>query len=159
MYSVLNKSRPYYRRIKKMKVIGERKAVARRLAELTGEAVVYTRMPSRRRKASPKTVCISVSGNTARLGTRGSSFETGEKASLRASYSMIPRVGDRKTPLFPSSLRYSTLPSRSRIKEHHLIKCFFQKLKWFRRIFTRYDKLDFSFLAFVYIGAIAILLK
>lgn len=28
-----------------MKVIGERKAVARRLAELTGEAVVYTRMP------------------------------------------------------------------------------------------------------------------
>jgi hypothetical protein len=45
MYSVLNKSRPYYRRIKKMKVIAERKAVARRLAELTGEAVVYTRMP------------------------------------------------------------------------------------------------------------------
>lgn len=28
-----------------MKVIGERKAVARRLADLTGEAVVYTRMP------------------------------------------------------------------------------------------------------------------
>ncbi len=44
-------------------------------------------------------------------------------------------------------------------KERHLIECFFQKLKWFRRIFTRYDKLDSSFLAFVYIGAIAILLK
>lgn len=44
-------------------------------------------------------------------------------------------------------------------KERHLIECFFQKLKWFRRIFTRYDKLDASFLAFIYIGAIAILLK
>ena len=44
-------------------------------------------------------------------------------------------------------------------KERHLIECFFQKLKWFRRIFTRYDKLDSSFLAFVYIGAISILLK
>ena len=29
---------------------------------------------------------------------------------------------------------------------------------WFRRIATRYDKLDESFLAFVYIAAIAILL-
>ena len=44
-------------------------------------------------------------------------------------------------------------------KERHLVECFFQKLKWFRRVFTRYDKLDVSFLAFVYIAAIAILLK
>lgn len=44
-------------------------------------------------------------------------------------------------------------------KERHLVECFFQKLKWFRRVFTRYDKLDDSFLAFVYIGAICILLK
>ena len=44
-------------------------------------------------------------------------------------------------------------------KERHLIECFFQKLKWFRRVFTRYDKLDASFLAFVQVAAIAILLK
>ena len=44
-------------------------------------------------------------------------------------------------------------------KERHLIECFFQKLKWFRRVFTRYDKLDVSFLAFVHIAAIAILLR
>ncbi len=25
-------------------------------------------------------------------------------------------------------------------KERHLVECFFQKLKWFRRIFTRYDE-------------------
>ena len=43
-------------------------------------------------------------------------------------------------------------------KGWHLVECFFQKLKWFRRIATRYDKLDASFLAFVYIAAIAVLL-
>lgn len=44
-------------------------------------------------------------------------------------------------------------------KERHLVECFFQKLKWFRRICTRYDKTDLSFLAFVYVASIAILLK
>ena len=44
-------------------------------------------------------------------------------------------------------------------EERHLVECFFQKLKWFRRVFTRYEKLDVSFLAFVYIASIAILLK
>ena len=43
-------------------------------------------------------------------------------------------------------------------KEQHLIECFFQKIKWFRRIATRYDKLDVFFLAFVYLASIAILL-
>ena len=43
-------------------------------------------------------------------------------------------------------------------KERHLVECFFQKLKWFRRIATRYDKLDASFLVCVYSAAIAILL-
>ena len=43
-------------------------------------------------------------------------------------------------------------------KERYLIECFFQKIKWFRRIATRCDKLDVSFLAFVYLAAIAILL-
>lgn len=43
-------------------------------------------------------------------------------------------------------------------KERHLVECFFQKIKWFRRIATRYDKLDASFLAFVYLAAILILL-
>ena len=36
---------------------------------------------------------------------------------------------------------------------------FFLKLKQFRRVATRYDKLASSFLAFVYLASIAILLK
>ena len=41
-------------------------------------------------------------------------------------------------------------------KERHLVECFFQKIKWFRRAATRFDKLDKSFLAFVYMAAIMI---
>ena len=41
-------------------------------------------------------------------------------------------------------------------KERHLVECFFQKMKWFRRVAIRYDKLDKSFLTFVYMAAIMI---
>ena len=44
-------------------------------------------------------------------------------------------------------------------KERHLVECFFLKLKQFRRVATRYDKLATSFLAFIYIASISILLK
>ena len=44
-------------------------------------------------------------------------------------------------------------------KERHLVECFFQKIKWFRRVSTRYDKSDDSFLAFVHLAAISVLLK
>ena len=44
-------------------------------------------------------------------------------------------------------------------KDRHLVECFFHKIKQFRYIATRYDKLAVSFLAFVYAAAIAILLK
>ena len=44
-------------------------------------------------------------------------------------------------------------------KERHAVECFFQKLKQFRRIATRYEKLAKRFLAVVHIGCICILLK
>lgn len=44
-------------------------------------------------------------------------------------------------------------------KERHLVECFFNKIKHFRRVATRYDKLAESFLAFVYIASIFILSK
>ena len=34
-------------------------------------------------------------------------------------------------------------------RERHLVECCFNKLKHFRRIFSRFDKLDRSFLGFV----------
>ena len=44
-------------------------------------------------------------------------------------------------------------------KERNLIERFFNKLKQFRRIATRYDKLLVNFMGFVKIAAIAIMLR
>jgi transposase len=44
-------------------------------------------------------------------------------------------------------------------KERHLVECFFQKIKQFRRVATRYDKLASRFFAFVLLAAICILVK
>ena len=44
-------------------------------------------------------------------------------------------------------------------KERHLVENFFQKLKAFRRIATRYDKLACTYMGFVYMASILIWLK
>lgn len=44
-------------------------------------------------------------------------------------------------------------------KERHLVECFFNKLKHFRRIATRYDKLLSMFQAFTYLSCIMLWLK
>ena len=44
-------------------------------------------------------------------------------------------------------------------KERHLVECFFNKLKHFRRVATRYDTLISRFMAFTYLACIMILLK
>jgi len=44
-------------------------------------------------------------------------------------------------------------------KERHLVECFWQKIKNFRRVATRYDKLAETFLGFVYLASVLVLLK
>ena len=44
-------------------------------------------------------------------------------------------------------------------KERHVVECFFNKLKQFRRVATRYDKLSRNFLSFVFLASIMILLR
>jgi transposase len=46
-----------------------------------------------------------------------------------------------------------------RYKERHVVECFFNKLKQFRAIATRYDKLSYNFLSFVLLASAMILLK
>lgn len=43
---------------------------------------------------------------------------------------------------------------KEQYKKRHLVECFFQKLKRYRRIATRYDKLAKQFLAFIHIACI-----
>ena len=44
-------------------------------------------------------------------------------------------------------------------KERHVVECFFQKIKQFRRVATRYDKLLACFKATVYLACIMLLVK
>lgn len=44
-------------------------------------------------------------------------------------------------------------------KERHLIECFINKIKWYRRIFTRYDKLARRYTAFLHLAATLIWLR
>lgn len=44
-------------------------------------------------------------------------------------------------------------------KERHLVEKYFHKLKGFRRIATRYDKLAFTYLGFICLASILIWLK
>ena len=44
-------------------------------------------------------------------------------------------------------------------KERHLVECFFNKMKQFRRVFSRFDKLAHSYLSFIQFAATLIWLK
>lgn len=44
-------------------------------------------------------------------------------------------------------------------KERHLVECFFNKIKEFRKIATRYDKLGNVFLGFIHFASVLIWLR
>jgi transposase len=44
-------------------------------------------------------------------------------------------------------------------KERHIIECFFSKIKYFRRIFSRFDKSARNFLAFLSLVGVCIWLR
>src|SRR5215213_5972493 len=53
---------------------------------------------------------------------------------------VIPARKNRKEPRYLDTHLY---------KERHLIECFINKIKWYRRIFARFDKLAKHFLGFL----------
>ena len=63
---------------------------------------------------------------------------------------VIPSRSNRKTPRTYDRCLY---------KERHLIENFFSKIKEYRKIATRYDKLADAFLSFVYFAAALIWLR
>lgn len=56
----------------------------------------------------------------------------------------IPPRGDCTDPWYCDFHTY---------KERYLVECFFNKLKVFRRVATRYDKLAVSFVAFIHLAS------
>ena len=72
------------------------------------------------------------------------------KLNERGAVAVIPSKADRKVPIPHDSEIY---------KWRHLIENFFQKLKEFRRIATRYDKTDTSFAAAIHLVAAFLALR
>jgi len=68
----------------------------------------------------------------------------------RAATAVIPSKADRTTPIPHDAEMY---------KCRHLVENFFQRLKEFRRIATRYDKTDTSFAAAIYLVATFLAIK
>jgi transposase len=73
-----------------------------------------------------------------------------EAAHLMNAEVVIPPRSSRKNPREYDEELY---------KERNLIERMFNKLKHFRRVATRYDKLSVSYLSFVYIAGIYLWLK
>jgi transposase len=73
-----------------------------------------------------------------------------EAATLANAQAVIPPRSIRKTPRNYDKELY---------KERNLIERMFSKLKHFRRVSTRYDKLSIAFISFVHIASIYLWLK
>jgi transposase len=68
----------------------------------------------------------------------------------RGAAAIIPSKADRKTPIPHDEEMY---------KWRHLVENFFQRIKEFRRIATRYEKTDPSFAAMIHLAAAFLALK
>ena len=66
---------------------------------------------------------------------------------------VIAAIPPKKSRVTPRDCDYAAY------KERHLIECFIGKLKYFRRIFARFDKYARRFLAFVHFASIFTWLK
>ena len=66
-------------------------------------------------------------------------------------WAALPVIPPRKNKTYPQKYNKTLYKNRNQIER------FFQRLKNFRRIATRYDKLPSSFLSFVHIAAISII--
>lgn len=64
-------------------------------------------------------------------------------------------------PVIPprSNRKHQRFYDRHLYKERHLVECFVSKIKQFRRVFTRFDKLARHYLAFVNLAAVLIWLR
>lgn len=69
---------------------------------------------------------------------------------------------EKSDRILPNIIKYTIPPKANNpdpwfcdfwiYKERHLVECFFNKIKAFCRVDTRYDRLVSSFLAFVYVA-------
>ena len=65
----------------------------------------------------------------------------------------VATIPPKKSRVIPRDCDYAAY------KERHLVECFIGKLKYFRRIFSRFDKYATRYLAFIHFASMGIWLK
>jgi transposase len=80
-------------------------------------------------------------------------YDDGDFIQLIREMGAIPVIPARKNRTQPRDY------DQHLYKERHLVECFFNKIKWFRRIFSRFDKLDRCYLGFLSFVAVLIWLR
>ena len=102
------------------------------------------------RNAPPLLCTLSINGSVVN-GDKG--YDSKEFIEWLELYGAIPNIPSRETNKEQRECDWWTY------KERHLIENFWQKIKQFRCVATRYDKLAKSFLGFVYLASVIVLLK
>lgn len=100
--------------------------------------------------AIPLPESVPVSGNNVIADKAYDSDEVLNYIYEHDGWPTIPPKSNRLTPLRCDWWLY---------KERHLVECFFNRLKNFRRVATRYDKLISSFAGFCCLASICLLVK
>ena len=97
---------------------------------------------------------------TATQPTRAAHHRAGRQG-LRCRPHPTTDPGSRRTPNIPpkSNRRWKPCFSRRLYRERNLIERFFSKLKHFRRVATRYDKLAANFLAMVQLASMRLWMR
>ena len=88
---------------------------------------------------------------------KGQSFEDIADKAYDSDTFRATLKGKRCIPVIPykSNRKVPQEYDKHTYKERHAIECFFSKIKYFRRVFSRFDKSARNFIAFLsFVGAI-----
>lgn len=111
------------------------------VVDALGQALRFTLTPGQRNDITQASHLLEGFDNTNVIADKGyDSDALREQLEKQNCIPVIPPRSNRKTPRTYDEHLY---------KERHLIECFFNKIKHFRRVFSRFDKAAQSFMAFL----------
>ena len=114
------------------------------------DAVAFALSPGQSNDAPQGRKLLSTLGNTSRnvylLMDRAYEGDATRKLAVQMGYiPVVPPKDNRREPWEYDKILY---------KQRNQIERLFRRIKRFRRIFTRYDKLDIMFLSFIFLAFI-----
>ena len=80
-------------------------------------------------------------------------YDSSDLIDLIVEMNAVPVIPSRSNSKRPRAY------DRHLYQERHLVECYFNKIKWFRRIFTRFEKLDRNYLGFLSFVSVLIWLR